>query len=143
VRARVQSLGLVDRVVMTGPVDHDAVPSHIAALDIALQPRATAYACPMKLLEYMATARAIIAPDQPNIRELVSDRESARLFPPGDHTLLLDLVSQLMSSPRERAALGDHARRTVVERDLTWSANAARALALIRDRVGGAAETVR
>jgi glycosyltransferase involved in cell wall biosynthesis len=132
VRAQVQSLGLVDRVVMTGPVGHDEVPSHIAALDIALQPRATAYACPMKLIEYMAMARAIIAPDQPNIRELVSDRVSARLFPPKDHARLLALVAELMRSPPERAALGDQARRTVVERDLTWSTNAARALALIR-----------
>jgi glycosyltransferase involved in cell wall biosynthesis len=136
IRARVQGLGLVDRVVMTGAVAHDAVPSHIAALDIALQPRATAHACPMKLLEYMAMARAIVAPDQANIRELVRDRTSARLFPPGDHARLFDLVSELMNAPRERAALGDHARRSVVERDLTWSANAARALALIRDQLG-------
>ena len=39
----------------------------------------------MKLIEYMAMGRCIVAPDQPNIRELLSDGISARLFPPGDY----------------------------------------------------------
>jgi glycosyltransferase involved in cell wall biosynthesis len=83
VQERVRQLGLGDRIVLTGPVAHEDVPAHIAALDIALQPGATAYACPMKLLEYMAMGRCILAPDQPNIRELLRDGVSARLFCPG------------------------------------------------------------
>ena len=38
-----------------------------------------------------------------------------------------------MGSPAERSALGRNARRTVIERDLTWRANARRALALLGD----------
>ena len=133
VQRRVRRLGLDDMVVLTGPVSHDDVATHIAALDIALQPRATAYACPMKLIEYMAMGRCIVAPDQPNVRELLTDGLSARLFPPGDYRSLVSRVAALMGSPAERAALGRHARSTVVERDLTWRANAARAIGLLRD----------
>ena len=79
--------------------------------------------------------RCIVAPDQPNIRELLSDGISARLFPPGDYRSLINLISELMGSPAERSALGRNARRTVVERDLTWRANAVRALDLLREEL--------
>jgi glycosyltransferase involved in cell wall biosynthesis len=124
VERRVRELDLEDKIILTGAVAHADVPAHVAALDIALQPRATAYACPMKLIEYMA-----------NIRELLSDRMNARLFPPGDYRSLIQLLSELMDSPAERSGLGRNARRTVIERNLTWRANAARALALLREEV--------
>jgi glycosyltransferase involved in cell wall biosynthesis len=135
VERRVRELGLEDKIILTGAVAHADVPAHVAALDIALQPRATAYACPMKLIEYMAMGRCIVAPDQPNIRELLSDGMNARLFPPGDYRSLVQVVSELMDAPAERSTLGRNARRTVVERDLTWRGNAARALALLREEV--------
>jgi glycosyltransferase involved in cell wall biosynthesis len=133
VQARVHSLGLADRVVLAGPVAHRDVPAHIAALDIALQPRATAYACPMKLLEYMAMGGCIVAPDQPNIRELVHDGVTARLFPPEDYGRLVELIAELMRAPAQRAILGRNAYQSTIERNLIWRANAARALALLRD----------
>jgi glycosyltransferase involved in cell wall biosynthesis len=134
VQERVESLGLEDQVILTGPVAHEDVPAHIAALDIALQPRATDYACPMKLVEYMAMGRCILAPNQPNIRELVSDGISARLFPAGNYRSLVDSLSELMESPAERALLGRNAQRTIIERNLTWRANATRAVGLLCDR---------
>lgn len=131
VRWRVRELGLEDKIILTGPVTHEQIPAHIAALDVALQPRATAYACPMKLVEYMAMGRCIVAPDQPNIRELLSDGVSARLFPPEDYQSAVNLISELMTSPAARTLLGDNAYRTVVERNLIWRENATRALSLV------------
>jgi glycosyltransferase involved in cell wall biosynthesis len=136
VQRRVRRLGLEPQVILTGPVAHGDVPAHVAALDIALQPRATAYACPMKLVEYMAMARCIVAPDQPNVRELLSDGATARLFPPEDYRSLVEAVSDLMDSPADRAALGRNAHRALVERDIIWRTNAARALSLLRDQQG-------
>jgi glycosyltransferase involved in cell wall biosynthesis len=131
VERRVREFGLEDKIILTGPVPHEHVPAHIAALDIALQPRATEYACPLKLVEYMAMGRCIIAPDQPNIRELLSNGVTARLFPPGDQRALIELLSALMSSPSERTSLGQSAHHAVLERNLVWRANAARAIGLL------------
>jgi glycosyltransferase involved in cell wall biosynthesis len=133
VQDRIRKLGQGDRIILTGAVAHEDVPAYVAALDIALQPGATAYACPMKLLEYMAMGRCILAPDQPNIRELLRDGVSARLFAPGDRPALARSLSELMDSPALRATLGRNAHRTIVERDLTWRMNAARAIDLLRD----------
>lgn len=131
VQRRLRALSLHDEVILTGPVAHEDVPAHIAAFDIALQPRATAYACPMKLLEYMATGRCIIAPDQGNIREVLSEGVSARLFPPEDYGSLVELIAELMRSPAERTRLGRNAYQSTIDRNLIWRANAARALALL------------
>jgi glycosyltransferase involved in cell wall biosynthesis len=79
----------------------------------------------------MAMARCIVAPDQPNVRELVRDGVSARLFPPEDYGRLVELIAELMRAPATRATLGRNAHQSTLDRDLTWRGNAARALALL------------
>ena len=86
-----------------------------------------------KLIEYMAMARCIVAADQPNIKELLTDRVTARLFPAEDYRSLVGAISNLMDSPVERAMLGRNAQRTVVKRHFIWHANAARALGLLHE----------
>ena len=76
------ALGLNDRVSFLGVVLPDRIPGLVSGFDIALQPRVTAYASPLKLFEYMAAGCAIVAPALPNIREVVADGETALLFDP-------------------------------------------------------------
>ncbi|MDB5373219.1 MAG: glycosyltransferase family 1 protein, partial [Belnapia sp.] len=57
-------LGIADRVRFTGLAERHAIPGHVALFDVALQPAAVAYASPLKVFEYMAAGRAIVAPDQ-------------------------------------------------------------------------------
>ena len=65
------ALGLVDRVRFTGLRAREQIPALVAGFDIALQPRVVDYASPLKIFEYMAAGRAIVAPDQANIREIL------------------------------------------------------------------------
>ena len=44
----------------------------------------TRFTSPLKLFEYMAAGRAIVASDLPAIREILRDNENAVLVPPGD-----------------------------------------------------------
>ena len=125
-RAEAEALGVADRLIVTGTVQRDAVADHVAAFDVALQPAATPYASPLKLQEYMAAGRAILACDQPNIREVVGDQESALLFPPGDEAAMHEGLDRLASDADLRARLGAAARDTVAARDLTWDGNARR-----------------
>lgn len=64
-----QTLGIADRVRFTGLAARQDVPGLLAGFDIALQPSVVSYASPLKIFEYMAAGLAIVAPDQPNIRE--------------------------------------------------------------------------
>jgi glycosyltransferase involved in cell wall biosynthesis len=123
-------LGIAERVRFTGLTAREAVPGLVDAFDIALQPAAVAYASPLKVFEYMAAGRAIVAPDQPNLREVLEDGRTALLFDPARPGAMWDAVLRLATDPALRARLGEAARAEVLARDLTWDGNARRVVAL-------------
>ena len=127
---RAAELGLSDRVTVTGAVPHAEVPGYLRAFDVALQPDVTAYASPLKLVEYMAAGLAIVAPDRPNIREIVRDGTSAILVAPGDDAAFAGAIRRLAGDPELRARLGEAAAAAVIEEGRTWDANAARVIEL-------------
>ncbi|MBV9812934.1 MAG: glycosyltransferase family 4 protein [Acetobacteraceae bacterium] len=120
------TLGLDDRVRFTGVVEHAMVPGLVADFDIALQPSVTGYASPLKIFDYMAAGRAIVAPDQPNIREILSDERTALLVDPADPNAVWAAIRRLAEDPELRARLGEAARAELERRDFTWLGNARR-----------------
>ena len=120
------ALGVADRVRFTGLAAHDAVPALVAGFDIALQPRVVAYASPLKIFEYMAAGRAVVAPDQPNIREILEHGRTALLFDPATADGAWRAIAQLAADPALRAQLGAAARAEIEARDYTWAGNARR-----------------
>lgn len=130
VRAATAS-GIAHRVTVTGILQRDQIPAYTAAFDIAMQPKATAYASPLKLFEYMVLGRAVIAPDQPNLREVLTDGVNALLFDPDDTEAFRSALKRLISDPALRARLGTAARASIVEQGYTWDANARRAVAAL------------
>lgn len=134
VRAELEQLAatlkLGDRVRFTGVVHRDRVPGLVAAFDVALQPAVVAYASPLKLIEYLALGKAIVAPNQPNIAEVLSDDVNALLFEPGDSTGLERLLARLAHEPALRQRLGQGARDTIERMQLTWAGNARKAVGL-------------
>ncbi len=121
-----KQLGVADRVTFTGVVQRDAVARHVAAFDIALQPAVVAYASPLKLFEYLALGRAIVAPRQPNIQEVLQDEVNALLFDPEDKGSLVDAIRRMMRDPDLRERLARNAAATIDAQGLTWRANAQR-----------------
>ncbi len=117
-------------VVFTGPVERDHIPDHIGAMDIAVQPSVTEYACPIKVIEYMGMAKCIIAPNQPNIREILDDGINSFLFKPGDQEDFKTTLIKVTESAEVRHRLGQNAYQTLRKRKYLWSANADRALNL-------------
>jgi glycosyltransferase involved in cell wall biosynthesis len=124
---------VADRVTFTGVVERDAIADVVAAFDIALQPDVVAYASPLKLFEYMALGCAIVAPDTPNIREVLIDGDSAALFDPADKLAFRKALERLCDNAPLRCRMGEAAKRLIAERDYTWDANARRIEALFRN----------
>ena len=119
-------LGLEEAVTFTGVVQREDVARHIAAFDIALQPAVTAYASPLKLFEYMALGKAIIAPAQPNILEVLKADEEALLFDSEVEGAFDKALTRLLDEDALRSSLGARARARLIASDFTWDGNAAR-----------------
>lgn len=107
----------------------------MAAFDIALQPAVVDYASPLKLFEYLALGKAIVAPRQPNLQEVLADGQNALLFDPTDPQALALALDRLAGDPALRATLATAALATIREKRLTWRENARRVSELCRAQV--------
>jgi len=119
-------IGVAEQVHFSGNVPHHDIPAYMQLFDVALQTASVAYASPLKLFEYMGLGRAIIAPDQPNLREILTDDVNALLFTPGEREPFMDALVRLCQDEHLRHRLGVEARNTVKDVPLTWEHNAAR-----------------
>lgn len=124
--AQALQLGVQHRVHFPGSRRHDQIPELLTAFDVALMPAINAYASALKLHEYMAATLPVIAPDQPNLHEVVTNGESALLVPSGDAVALEAAVRSLVTNPELRSELGKNAARQIDKLGLTWRANGER-----------------
>jgi len=122
--SKARSLGIADKLIITGVVPRDRIVHYVAAFDIALQPDVVAYASPLKLFEYMIMARAIVAPDTANIREVLSDGENAVLFDSSQNDGLVLAVDRICQDQSLREKISANARQTIFNRGFTWENNA-------------------
>lgn len=120
--------GVRERVHFTGPRSHDAIPELLCAFDVGLVPAINPYASPLKLHEYMAAGLPSVAPDQPNLREVLEHERESLLVAPGDGDALRHALVRLAGDPSLRGRLGLEARRQIELQGLTWRANALRVL---------------
>ncbi|TWU54499.1 Mannosylfructose-phosphate synthase [Rubripirellula tenax] len=118
-RELVNQKGLQDRVTFTGRIVHSQVQDYLAAFDIAVSPRATFYASPMKILESMAMGTPIVAADTENIRDLISDGHDGLLFQPEDSDSLAKAIQRLAEDRELASTLGRNSR-TKVEEERNW-----------------------
>ena len=132
IEQRARALNVRERVTITGVVGRDDIASYVAAFDVALQPEVVDYASPLKLFEYLALARAIVAPDKPNIREVLKHEHNALLFAADDVEAFTAAITRLADDSALRARLAQAARATIEEGGYTWDLNAQRVEALFQ-----------
>lgn len=132
---KVEALGLADRVIWTGTVRHLDVPDMLCAVDIALQPEVTAYSSPLKLFDYMAAGKAIVAPKRANIIEILRHGETGLLFEPDCPRAMGEALRRLTCDPSLRYRLGEAAKRELYEGGYTWDSNAKRVVRLLDEAV--------
>ena len=137
IEARAEDRGVSDRVRITGAVPRAAIPALVRSMDICVQPAATAWASPLKLFEYMAAGKAIVAPNQPNLREVLTDGSDALLFEPGAPKDMCAAVARLANDRTMRVDMGRQARHMLEGRRYTWDANAERVETVALESVEG------
>lgn len=132
-RRRALELGVMDRFHLAGTRPHSAIPALLPAFDVGLVPAINPYASPLKLHEYMAAGLACVAPDQPNLREVLTDGVDARLVTPDDGDAMLHALAELCADSGLRARLGAAAQASIVTQDLTWTGNARRVVRAVEE----------
>jgi glycosyltransferase involved in cell wall biosynthesis len=126
VTRRINELGIAAKVVMTGLVSQRQVPEMLAAIDVAVLPYPALprelWFSPLKLYEYMAAGRAIVASRSGQVADVVNDGDSGVLVTAGDVTELTRAIIMLLNDGKLRARLGHNARQQAVERH-SWDSS--------------------
>ena len=118
----------------TGAVPYEQMPRYIAAMDVALtlaRPGEVFHYSPVKLREYMACGRPVIANPAGEIGRIMTDGEDALLPPSGDHAALAHAIEALMLDSQLAESLGT-AALSHVRRVGSWSAQVRVVLSALR-----------
>jgi glycosyltransferase involved in cell wall biosynthesis len=127
--------GGVPNIRIIGSVPHSRVPLWQSAADVLVLPNSAAaeislrFTSPMKLFEYAASGRPIVASDLPSIREVLTD-ESAYFATPDDPASFSETLRRVLTNPEEAGKKAIAARHIAEEH--TWRARTARILKKIR-----------
>jgi glycosyltransferase involved in cell wall biosynthesis len=126
-------LGISDSVVFAGQVPHDQVASYIGLSDVAVIPETNQYRSPIKMFEYMAAGKPVVAPAMPPVAAVIESDRNGLLFQPGNAGELSAALTRAFSDRPFAAALGRAARQQI-RRRYTWEEHARRILRLARSR---------
>ena len=119
-------------VHLKGFVPQAQVPEVIASFDIALLPNQQKvimpngddignWTSPMKMFEYMAVGKAILASDLPVLREVLEHRRNAYLVSPDNIRGWAESLESLRGNAELRDALGRQARQDIIDK-FNWNA---------------------
>jgi len=131
-------LGIADAVRLPGQRPQDEVVAWVAAADALVVPGMIngLNASPLKMFEYAAMARPIVADDMPAVREILGD-DGARYFASGDVPALGAALRDIRRDPDAAAAMAARAQKRVAA--FTYRARAATILALADAAIANAA----
>jgi glycosyltransferase involved in cell wall biosynthesis len=123
----VQELQLSDHVYFSGRADFDMVPKWIAAADVCVVLHRQTRSYPgdsMKLWEYLACGRPVVATAGPGYGETVEELQCGLSAKAGDPIDLAQQLRCLLIDHDLRTTMGARGRAAVVRRH-TWGARAA------------------
>jgi glycosyltransferase involved in cell wall biosynthesis len=129
---RVAAMGLSERVHFVG--NRADVPELLRASDVFVLPSLWE-GLPMALLEAMAAALPVVATEVSGTRQVIVDRESGLLVPPGRAGDLAAAILELLGGPDRARALGIAARARV-EGEFSARAQARRHAELYAEALG-------
>jgi glycosyltransferase involved in cell wall biosynthesis len=122
-------LGVSDRVVFTGAVDHKDIPGYYSLIDIFVVPRiaerAATYVTPLKPFEAMALGKPVVVSDLPALVEIVAPPLRGTTFAAGDVDALASLLLRLFDDVEQCATMAA-AGLNWVRMSRTWESNGQR-----------------
>jgi len=119
----VQKLGLQNRVTFTGAVDFEKIPKTLKTLDALVAPYPQMdgfYFSPLKIFEYMAAGRPIVASRIGQVAEILENGKNALLVPPENPDALTSALLRLKADRKLGEQLGKQAQKTAREKH-SWT----------------------
>jgi len=126
---RISQQGLSASFLFTGQVPYSEVPVYIGAMEICVAPFLAdrGDASPLKLFDYLACGRPVVASAIPPLHDLLSRAEGIAPVPPEDPEALGKEIVRLLENRETARRLAEKGRRWVLDAH-SWQAAARRLL---------------
>ncbi len=131
-REQAESEALREHVTLAGYVPQTEINEYLAAMDISVLANSAWYCSPLKVFEYMAMAKAIVAVGTEPVSEMLEHNKEALLFEQGSLRAMTAALELAASDESLRKRLGQAARQRVAQ-EYTWTDNARRVFGLMED----------
>ncbi|MFL2650580.1 MAG: glycosyltransferase family 4 protein [Anaerolineales bacterium] len=134
----------IANIHLVGYVPYEHISTYMAAADVLVIPNSgdsdisRFYTSPIKLFEYMAAKRPIIASNLPSLREIIEHDETALLVQPDNPSSLAIAIQRLRSDLHLSSRLVDNA--TVLVSQYTWSRRSKRILDFVKSVISISSE---
>lgn len=118
-----ERLGIAERVIFTGPLPFETIPSVMAAIDILVAPYPEMdefYFSPLKVFEYMAAGKPIVASRIGQITDILTHEKNGLLVAPGKSVEIANAIARLNDDKELRHRLANNAREDAVASH-TWA----------------------
>lgn len=139
---QIRKLGIEEHVTVQSAVPHHEIPALIAEADVCVAPlglndrNVTQGACPIKVLEYMAAGRPLLASNMPIVRELIREDVDALLFSPNDPDDLARQALTLLNDFELSNRLAQSASEHVLSK-FTWHESQKKLIKVYEKLLGG------
>jgi glycosyltransferase involved in cell wall biosynthesis len=130
IEAKAAELGIADALRFAGRVSHLETARYVSLCDVAVVPQTNAYRSPIKLFEYMALGKPVVAPRMPPIEAVVEDGRTGLLFEPNQLEGFVQALTRALLDRPLAAEIGRRAREHVLQ-NFTWNGHAAHILELV------------
>jgi len=129
VKAFADELDCLPRITFTGLIPPADVAARLRECNVLALPNPASaisreFTSPLKLFEYMASGRPIVASDLPSLREVLRHEENALLAEPGNPQALVAAIERIRQDPALGERLARQAGKDV--RGYTWALRAER-----------------
>jgi len=112
-------------ITLTGYIPHEEMPSYISAMDITVAPYNDIddfYFSPMKILEYMACSKPVVAAGLGQVNEIINVGKNGVIYKAGDRVSLTNSLSYLINNKFLWTKLGRSARQWI-KKNRNWENN--------------------
>lgn len=113
--AQAKELGIDDNVIFTGHIEHKSVLEILSSIDIAVAPFKNLpmefYGSAIKVFEYMAAGKAIVASRIGQLTEVLVHKQTALLVEPGNIQELSSAILRLVNTPELKKHLEANSRK--------------------------------
>jgi len=130
-----KKIGLKEKeIIFTGQIRQKLIPKYLKSFDFLTMPypwteHYAFYMSPLKLFEYMASKRPIVASDLPSIREILNENNSL-LVEPDNPKRLAEGIKNVLGNSNFSAKISNQAFQDV--QNYTWQKRAGKILEFIK-----------